>query len=73
MKAKQWQEIKSMSDAELEAKLRGAEEDLFRLRFRHAATPVKNGLAIRKLRRSIAQFKTLLHERAAGAAKAEKK
>lgn len=72
MKAKQWQEIKSMSVPELEAKLRSAEEGLFRLRFRHAATPVKNGLEIRKLRRSIAQYKTLLHERASASTKAEK-
>jgi ribosomal protein L29 len=72
MKLKQWQEIRAMSDAELAAKLRGAEEEIFRLKFRHAATPVKNGLAIRKLRRSIAQFNTLLRERAASAAKAKK-
>lgn len=72
MKLKQWQEIRAMSDAELAAKLRGAEEEIFRLKFRHAATPVKNGLAIRKLRRSIAQFNTLLRERAAAAAKEKK-
>jgi len=63
MKAKVWQEIKVMSNPELEAKLRDSEEQLFRLKFRHSSTPLKNGLEIRTLKRNIARYKTLLHER----------
>jgi large subunit ribosomal protein L29 len=64
MKAKNWQEIKSLSTTELESRLRAAEEQIFRARFKHASTPLKNPLEIRRLRRSIAQFKTLLHQKA---------
>lgn len=60
MKAKAWQEIKSLSATELEAKLRDSEEQLFRVKFRHASTPVKNALDIRTTRRMIARLKTLL-------------
>jgi len=63
MKAKTWQEIRSLSNVEMEAKLRNAEEQLFRLKFRHSSTPLKNPLEIRQLRRTIAQYKTLFKER----------
>lgn len=52
-----------MSEPELEAKLRESEEKLFRLKFKHSTTPLKNGLEIRSLRRGIARYKTLLKER----------
>ena len=64
MKAKQWQEIRQMTKIELDSKLRLAEEEMFRIKFRHATTPLKDGLKIRKIRRNIAQMKTLLKERA---------
>lgn len=73
MKAKTWQEIRSLSNTEMEAKLRAAEEQLFRLEFRHSSTPLKNPLELRKLRRSIAQFKTLLKEKQMEASKAASK
>jgi large subunit ribosomal protein L29 len=69
MKAKVWQETKAMSVAELESKLREAKEQLFRMKFRHSSTPLKNGLIIRDLRRSVARYKTLLKEKAAVASK----
>ena len=72
MKAKQWQEMKGFTVVELESKLRAAEEQQFRLTFKHASTPLKNGLQIRTLRRTIAQFKTLLQERSAEKTKAAK-
>lgn len=62
MKQKVWQEIRSLSDTELRAKLRDTEEQLFRLKFRHASSPIKNPLEIRNLRRMIARLKTLLRE-----------
>ena len=72
MKAKQWQEIRQMTGVELDAKLVAAEEDLFRMKFKHATTPLKDGLKIRKIRRNIAQYKTLLKERAIETANAGK-
>lgn len=69
MKSKVWQEIKSMSVQELQSKLRESEEKLFRIRFKHTTTPLKNGLEIRLLKRNIARFKTLLNEKAAQAGK----
>lgn len=61
MKSKAWQEIKSMSVNELQSKLRESEEQLFRMKFKHSTTPLKNGLEIRKTRKNIARFKTLLN------------
>ena len=69
MKAKQWQETRQMTGIELDSKLVAAEEELFRMKFKHATTPLKDGLKIRKVRRNIAQYRTLLKERAIEAAK----
>jgi len=63
MKAKQWQDIRNMADAEMAAKLNETKEKLFRLKFKHFATPVKNSLEIRGLRRLVARLNTLLKER----------
>ena len=73
MKAKQWQEVRQMTKIEMDAKLIAAEEEMFRLKFKHSTTPLKDGLKIRKIRRSIAQLKTLLKERDMEAASAEVK
>ena len=62
MKSKAWLEIKSMSPLELETKLRDTKEKLFRIKFRHSSTPVRNGLEIRQLRRLVAKLNTLLKE-----------
>ncbi|MCX5782299.1 MAG: 50S ribosomal protein L29 [Elusimicrobia bacterium] len=62
MKSRNWLEIKSMSPLELSAKLRDSQDKLFRLRFRHSSTPVKNAIEIRDLRRIIAKTKTLMRE-----------
>ncbi|MCL1972970.1 MAG: 50S ribosomal protein L29 [Endomicrobia bacterium] len=63
MKSKNWQEMKSMSDAELNAKLNDMQDRIFKLKFRHTTTPVKNPLEIRGLRRDIARVKTLLAQK----------
>ena len=74
MKAKQWQDIKNMADAEIDAKLNETKEKLFRLKFKHFTTPVKNSLEIRGLRRLVARLNTLLKERQLStSAKSEKK
>lgn len=66
MKQKNWQEIKSMSDKELTAKLNELEEKYYKLKFRNSTAPVKNPLEIRELRKTIARVKTLLAEQKKG-------
>lgn len=66
MKQKNWQEIKSMSDKELAAKLTELEEKYYKLKFRNATAPVKNPLEIRELRKTIARIKTILAEQKKG-------
>ncbi|MCA6085707.1 50S ribosomal protein L29 [Candidatus Endomicrobiellum agilis] len=61
MKSKNWNEIKNMSDVELRAELGELQDRIFRLRFRHSTSPVKNPLEIRKIRRNIARVKTLIN------------
>lgn len=63
MKSKNWQEMKNMSDAELNAKLNDMQDRIFKLKFRHTTAPVKNPLEIRSLRRDIARVKTLLAQK----------
>lgn len=63
MKTKVWQEMKNQTEAELQLKLRESEDKLFRLKFKHATTPVKNGIEIRNVRRMIARLKTLLNQK----------
>ncbi len=66
MKQKNWQEIKSMSDKELAAKLTELEEKYYKLKFRNATAPVKNPLEIRELRKTIARIKTILAQQKKG-------
>ncbi len=66
MKQKNWQEIKSMSSAELNAKLVELEDKYYKLKFRNSAAPVKNPLEIREMRKNIARVKTLLAEQKKG-------
>ncbi len=56
--------LHSLSVKELDAKLREAEEGAFRLRFRHATSPLKNPMEIRHVRRQIARYKTALRQKA---------
>ncbi|MDR0485590.1 MAG: 50S ribosomal protein L29 [Elusimicrobiota bacterium] len=65
MKTKERIESKSLSISELEAKLANMQSDLFKLKFRHSVSPVKNPLSIRNLRRDIARIKTFLCQKKA--------
>ena len=67
-KSKEKEDFGTMSVPQLEAKLREAEEGLFRLHFRHANNPIKNPMQIRLERREIARIKTWLHQKAQGVA-----
>ena len=66
MKQKNWQEIKSMSSVELNAKLVELEDKYYKLKFRNSTAPGKNPLEIREMRRTIARIKTLLAEQKKG-------
>lgn len=63
MKTKIWNEMKNMSDAELNVKLNDMQDRMFKLKFRHTTAPVKNPLEIRELRRDIARMKTLIAQK----------
>ena len=57
------EEIREMSDAEIEDKIAQSQEELFRLRFRSATQQLENPSLIRKLRRDVARMKTILRQR----------
>ena len=57
------EEIRDMSDAEIEEKIAQSQEELFRLRFRSATQQLENPSLIRKLRRDVARMKTILRQR----------
>ncbi|MDQ3949511.1 MAG: 50S ribosomal protein L29 [Gemmatimonadota bacterium] len=65
-------EIRDMSDGDINARVAELEEERFRLRFRSATEPLENPLRLRTIRRDIARLKTILRERqlAAGAREA---
>jgi large subunit ribosomal protein L29 len=58
MKSKFWNDIKNITDVELSSKLGELQDKLFKLKFRHSTTPVKNPLEIREIRKNIARIKT---------------
>ncbi len=51
------------SDNELTARLSKTQQELFKLRFRAASAPLKNTMAIRKLRRETARINTFINQR----------
>ncbi len=57
------EEIRDMSDSEIEEKIAQSQEELFRLRFRSATQQLENPSLIRKLRRDVARMKTILTQR----------
>ncbi|MEM6842825.1 MAG: 50S ribosomal protein L29 [Bacteroidota bacterium] len=52
------EEIKSMSEGELMEALKSEQENLTRLRFAHAISPIENPTKIKASRRTIARIKT---------------
>ncbi|MDP1892408.1 MAG: 50S ribosomal protein L29 [Gemmatimonadaceae bacterium] len=61
-------QIRELSDAEIAARIKELEEERFRLRFRRATEPLEDPLRLRVIRKDIARLKTVLREKAAGAA-----
>lgn len=56
-------EIREMTDAELEEELANAEQEVFRLRYRKAYQELENPTLLRKRRRDVARIKTIRRER----------
>jgi large subunit ribosomal protein L29 len=69
MKAKDRETFRNHSSAELRAELLATRDKLFRLKFKHGVSPVKNPLELRTLRRHAARIETWIRERAAAADK----
>ena len=56
-------EIKYLSVAELNAKLKELHSELFNLRFSHATRSLANPMAIHNVKKDIARVKTVLREK----------
>ena len=57
------QDIRNMSEQELNNQLSSLKEELFILRFQHATGQLDNPLKIREVKRDYARVKTVLRER----------
>jgi large subunit ribosomal protein L29 len=66
MKAK---EFRALNEGELVQKERELNEELFNLRFQHAAGQLENTMRVRQVKRDIARVKTIFKERALGKGK----
>ncbi|MED4923713.1 50S ribosomal protein L29 [Anoxybacillus geothermalis] len=60
MKAK---EIRDLTTAEIEQKIKALKEELFNLRFQLATGQLENTARIRQVRKDIARMKTIIRER----------
>ena len=56
-------EFKTMTDVELESKLKDLKSELFNLRFRHASGQLENPISIRTCKRDIARVNTEIRAR----------
>ena len=61
-------EIREMSDVDIQSRIEELERERFNLRFKAATTQLEDPLRVRVIRRDIARLKTVLRERALGAA-----
>lgn len=59
-------EIRDMTTAEVEQKIKSLKEELFNLRFQLATGQLENPARLRDVRKSIARAKTVLRERELG-------
>jgi large subunit ribosomal protein L29 len=67
------EDILQMSDEDIRMKISDDRENLRRMRFNHAISPLDNPMSLRSLRREIARLNTELNVRAAAAAQTVKK
>ena len=59
-------ELRNLTDGELEQKSREFKEELFNLRFQNATAQLDNPMRIREVKHIIARIKTILRERELG-------
>ena len=57
------EEVRALSEKELDKQLEEAHQELFNLRFRLAAKQLVNHREIPRVKKRIAQFKTIIRER----------
>ena len=55
-------EVRKMSSAELETKLKDLKKDLFNLRLQHATNQLDNPIKIAQVKKDIARVKTIIRE-----------
>ncbi len=56
-------EVREMTQAELEAKLVSLKKDLFMLRMQHATNQLDNPMQITAVKKDIARIKTIIREK----------
>jgi large subunit ribosomal protein L29 len=59
-------ELRNLTEMELDQKLREFKEELFNLRFQHATAQLDNPTRIREVKRIIARIKTIKREQDLG-------
>jgi len=64
-------EIRELSQADLEKKIKELKEELFNLRFQHAINQLDNPIRLKHVRKDIARSLTILRERELTTAKSE--
>jgi len=65
---KQMQEFRDLTPEDIRKKIQETSDELMKLRFRMAGGQLENTAQLKGLRRSIAQMKTVLNEKAAPSA-----
>lgn len=57
------EELRKLSNEELESKIKEAKEELFNLRFQQATGNLEKPVRLRDLRKNVAKMKTIIRER----------
>jgi large subunit ribosomal protein L29 len=60
------QELREMTEDELQQKEKDLVDQLFKLRFQHALGQVENAMKLRTIRRDLARIKTVRNEKGRG-------
>lgn len=63
-------ELRELTNVELESKLGDLKEELFNLRFQHATGQLENPMRIKEVKKTYARIKTIMQEREAKSAEA---
>lgn len=63
-------ELRELTNVELEGKLGDLKEELFNLHFQHATGQLENPMRIKEVKKTYARIKTIMQEREAKSAEA---